>query len=145
MWNTGKGTSPVFTSFLVDATWKRKKKVKCREGKATISWVEDTTDFNGLSSTKKIFSHDALHAECYAILEGMKEAGKISRNVIEISYCKEVMEAIKIIRKGTIHILPIIKEIRSEATKLDYLVCIKVHKDLVNRPHNLAQQERKGP
>lgn len=47
-------------------------------------------------------------------------------------------------RYGGMVSAPIIADIHSEDEKLDYVVCVKVSRDMVVRAHNLAQQERKG-
>lgn len=80
---------------MVDAAWKRKKKVKMREWEAAVAWVEDSDNIHRRSGAKRIFANSALQAECIAIWEGLKEAGAVSKNVIIKSDCKEAIESIR--------------------------------------------------
>ncbi|XP_056685577.1 uncharacterized protein [Spinacia oleracea] len=144
IWRAGACTTTDYFSIVVDAAWKRKKKVKQKEWEAAIGWAEDCNQSTSCSGSKKIFAHDSLQAECYAILEGTKMAANISKNVVVKTDCKEAVVALKDETTVAANILTIIQQIKQEARKLDYYVCIKVSRDSVAKAHNLAQQERKG-
>ncbi|XP_021835074.2 uncharacterized protein [Spinacia oleracea] len=132
IWKIGRCNSGGFFSIVVDAAWKRKKKVKQKEWEAAIAWAEDGNQSSLCSGAKRIFSHDALQAECYAILEGMKMAGNISRNVLVKTDCKQAVEALKNAKLALSNISSILNQIRREAYKLDYFVCMKFVKEILN-------------
>ncbi|XP_021857984.2 uncharacterized protein [Spinacia oleracea] len=144
MWKVGKCSNLGFFSILVDAAWNRKKNSKQKQWEAAVAWAEDDNQTISCSGAKRIFAQDALQAECYAILEGIRVASGLARNVILKTDCKVAVEAIRNENQAHSHIATIISDIRKEATMLDFFVCLKVSRNAVIKAHNLAQQERKG-
>lgn len=144
MWRTGTCHTRDFFSIVVDAAWNRKKKVKNKQWESSIGWAEDVNQVAICSGAKRIFAQNALQAECYAILEGIKMASEISQNVVVKTDCKQAVEALINVQKAPSNIITLVEDIQLEARKLDYLVCMKVSRDVVAKAHTLAQQERKG-
>lgn len=72
IWCTGKPSSSLYTSMVVDASWKRRKKKGGQsDWEGAVGWAGDTGHQTTPRGSKRIFVEDALQAECYAIWWGL--------------------------------------------------------------------------
>lgn len=142
----GKRSSSRWVSLVMDASCKRGKKKGAMVGwEAAVSQAGDSNDSLQLRGAKRIFAEDALPAECYAIWWGLCKAVISFRNVIIKSDCKNAVDALINLARSNYIIAPVVKQNRSLAISLDYVVCINVGRDIVAKAHILANQAQKGP
>ncbi|XP_021751015.1 uncharacterized protein LOC110716678 [Chenopodium quinoa] len=131
-------------SIIVDAAWKMKKYKDRSSWTAAVAWQTEDSSQEVQGEARKIQAQDAIQAEGYAIFWALKDNMRKYRNIVIKSDCERVIRALINPSQAPLTLRNIVDEIRLMATKIDFLVCLKVQRDLVQPAHLAAGRMRRS-